>query len=229
VSLARAAVASGADEVADGESLLDRRSGARFQAYKWGLSLLAAAVQSVVYFGVGHRQVPRSQTLLLIALDRAIPFWPWTVWFYMPFYVGTFVVCVAGMRSFRLVNRVLVAFAVTMVVSAAAHLLIPAEYPRPVLTAPYPDLSVAFLAQLHHIDPAGNVFPSLHVAQTSLLALVLRRDRPGLGALAVAMATVLAASTLTTKQHFILDVAAGYALAVAAWALVTRPFRQAGR
>jgi membrane-associated phospholipid phosphatase len=66
---------------------------------------------------------------------------------------------------------------------------------------------------VQHIDPPGNVFPSLHVAHTSMLAFLLLRDRPRLGRLALVMATALALSTLTTKQHFIADVLSGYTLA----------------
>jgi membrane-associated phospholipid phosphatase len=46
-----------------------------------------------------------------------------------------------------------------------------------------------------------------------MLSLLLLRDRPRLGRLALLMATMLALSTLTTKQHFIADVLGGYALA----------------
>ena len=61
-----------------------------------------------------------------------------------------------------------------MTLGALGHLSIGAEYPRPVLHPPYPDLSYAFLAWVQHIDPPGNVFPSLHVAHTTMLALILR-------------------------------------------------------
>ena len=57
------------------------------------------------------------------------------------------------------------------------------------------------------------MFPSLHVAHTTMLALLLIKDRPRLGPVALAMATALALSTLTTKQHFIADVLSGYLLA----------------
>ena len=39
-----------------------------------------------------------------------------------------------------------------------------------------------------------------------MLALILIKDRPRLGPVALVMATALALSTLTTKQHFIADV-----------------------
>jgi membrane-associated phospholipid phosphatase len=46
-----------------------------------------------------------------------------------------------------------------------------------------------------------------------MLALILRADRRRLGNITLLMATLLALSTLTTKQHFLADVLSGYALA----------------
>jgi membrane-associated phospholipid phosphatase len=207
---------------------LDRKSGARFQAYKWGLGLLAGAIQSGAYFGIGYVQRPRSTTMLALPMDRTIPFLPWTVWCYLPFYAAIFVMGMAGFRSKRLFHRSLVGVLATIVVGAAGHLLVAAEYPRPTLPSPPPDASFAFLAWLQAVDPPGNVFPSLHVAQTSAIALVLRRDRPVLGGLAVVMAAMLALSTLTTKQHFVVDVVAGLAIALTTSTLVWRPFTVKG-
>jgi membrane-associated phospholipid phosphatase len=182
-------------------------------AYKWTIGLALATLQSLVYFGIGHTHLSRSTEILRTRLDDAIPFWPWTSWCYLPFYAGVFIIAIAGFRRKRLFNRAVVAVLIVMTLGAAGHLFIGAEYPRPVLFPPYPNLSYAFLAWVQHIDPPGNVFPSLHVAHTTMLALILREDRRRLGNVALVMATLLAASTLTTKQHFIADVLSGYALA----------------
>ena len=204
----------------------DRRGGVRFQIEKWTLGLLAAGVQSLVYFGIGYQHRPRSTTLLLTPLDRAIPFWPWTVWCYLPFYAGIFILGMAGFRSRRLFHRALVGVMATVAVGALGHLLIAAEYPRPLVTTAWTDASTAFMAWLQKIDPPGNVFPSLHVAQTSSIALVLRADRPRLGLVAMVMAGLLALSTLTTKQHFLADVVAGFLIAFVTQALVLRSYRR---
>jgi membrane-associated phospholipid phosphatase len=190
--------------------------------YKWTLGLTAAVVQSLVYFGIGHLTLTRSTELLRTRLDDAIPFWPWTGWFYIPFYAGIFIICIVGFRSRALFNRAIGSVVLVMSIGALGHIFIGAEYPRPVIHPPYPDLSSAFLALVQRIDPPGNVFPSLHVAQTSGLALILCRDRPGLGRVAVVMGAILALSTLTTKQHFIADVIAGYLLAFLARAFALR-------
>jgi membrane-associated phospholipid phosphatase len=183
------------------------------QAYKWSIGLSLAALQSVVYFGVGHLHLSRSTEILRTHLDDAIPFWPWTAWCYLPFYAGVFILAIAGLKRRALFNRAIVAVLIVMTLGALGHIFIGAEYPRPVLHPPYTDISAAFLASVQRIDPPGNVFPSLHVAHTTMLALLLLKDRPRLGLLTLAMATALALSTLTTKQHFLADVVAGYLLA----------------
>ena len=114
-----------------------------------------------------------------------------------------------------------------MVVGAICHLTIGAEYPRPVLRPPYADLSATFMAWVQSVDAPGNVFPSLHVAHTTMLSILLIRDRPVLGRVALVMATLLALSTLTTKQHFIADVVAGYVLAFIGVAFALRGFDRA--
>ncbi|HVY40304.1 MAG TPA: phosphatase PAP2 family protein [Polyangia bacterium] len=182
--------------------------------YRWTIGLGLAAIQSAVYFGIGHAHLSRSTEILRTRLDDAIPFWPWTAWCYLPFYAGTFLIAVGGFRRRVLFNRSAAAVILVMLIGALGHLFVGAEYPRPVLMPPYPNLSYAFMAWVQHVDPPGNVFPSLHVAHTTMLALLLIRDRPRLGRVALVMATMLAASTLTTKQHFLADVVAGYVLAL---------------
>jgi membrane-associated phospholipid phosphatase len=182
-------------------------------AYKWTVGGTIAALQSLVYFGIGHLHLNRSTEILRTRLDDAIPFWPWTSWCYLPFYAGVFIIAIAGIKRRALFNRAVLAVLIVMSIGAIGHVFIGAEYPRPVLYPPYASISAAFLAAVQHIDPPGNVFPSLHVAHTTMLALILIKDRPLLGRVALAMATALALSTLTTKQHFLADVVSGYALA----------------
>lgn len=204
---------------------LDRRSGGRFMAYKWALGLGAAVLQSAVYFGIGHSPLQRSTELLRTPIDDALPFLPWTAWLYMPIYAAIFVICLVGIRSKRIFDRAILSVLGVAVVGALGHLFVRAEYPRPALPQHPADLSSAFLALVWRVDSPANVFPSLHVAQTSSLALMLAADRRGLGRIAIGLGAILAASTLTTKQHFVADVAAGYLIAFAASGLVLRGLR----
>jgi membrane-associated phospholipid phosphatase len=181
--------------------------------YRWTVGLSLAALQSLTYFGIGHMHLQRSTELLRTRLDDAIPFWPWTAWCYLPFYAAIFIMAIGGVRHRVLFDRTARSVLLVMFVGALCHSFIGAEFPRPVLHAPFPGLSETFMAWVQSVDPPGNVFPSLHVAHTTMLALLLRRDRPRLGAVALVMATLLALSTMTTKQHFVADVVSGYLLA----------------
>jgi membrane-associated phospholipid phosphatase len=185
----------------------------RFVAYKWACGLAAAVVQAGLYFAVGHAPLGRSTELLRTRLDDVIPFWPWTSWFYLPIYAAIFLIAISGFRTRVHFDRALLGVGLVMLLGLTGHLLVEAEYPRPLLLPPYPDLSHAFMAWVQKVDPPGNVFPSLHVAHTSSLALILHHENPRLGRPVLVLAALLALSTLTTKQHFVADVVAGLAIA----------------
>ena len=173
---------------------------------------------------------PRSATLLALPLDRQIPFVVWTVWLYLPFYAGIFAMAITGLRRRSLFHRAVKGFLITMLIGALGHLADRRRIPAARRCRCRPRaLSEAFLAWVQAVDPPGNVFPSLHVAHTSALAVILRRDRPRLGALAMVMALLLALSTLTTKQHFVVDVLSGWLIAFLREPLGAAPLRSGSR
>jgi membrane-associated phospholipid phosphatase len=191
----------------------DMTEAGRFAAYKWACGLGAAVAQSLIYFTIGNTHMVRSTELLRTRLDDAIPFVPATSWFYLPVYAAIFIIAIAGFRTRTYFNRALGGVFLILGLGLAGHLMIRAEYPRPVLAAPFKSVSEVFMAWVQGVDPPGNVFPSLHVAHTSSLALILYAENKRLGRVVIVMAALLALSTLTTKQHFIADVLCGFALA----------------
>jgi membrane-associated phospholipid phosphatase len=70
---------------------------------------------------------------------------------------------------------------------------------------------------IYDSDVEHNCLPSLHVAQVYLAALSCNLVHRGVGKAALAWATLVALSTLFTKQHYVLDVVAGFALGLAAY------------
>lgn len=80
-------------------------------------------------------------------------------------------------------------------------------------------------------DAAVNVCPSIHCQSTACMALAfskskVARGRPGLKALAWGWAALICASTVLTKQHSVIDVACGLAVAaVWYWPLYGRRVR----
>lgn len=200
----------------------------RFLWHKCWTGVGVAFLQVALYMSVGRADVARSTELLRTHLDDAIPFWPWTSFLYLPLYLAVFVLTLVATSNRRTFHRMLLAMALVGLAATLAHILIPATYPRPVLSAPYADFGERFMAFVQRIDPPSNVFPSLHVAHSTALSLMLLRDRPRAGRVALAMTFVLTLSTLTTKQHFLADLVSGGALGWAA-ARVARLALEVGR
>ncbi|HUQ28220.1 MAG TPA: phosphatase PAP2 family protein, partial [Usitatibacter sp.] len=77
---------------------------------------------------------------------------------------------------------------------------------------------------IYSSDVRYNCLPSLHVAQCFLAAFACGQVHRGVGTVAIAWATLVALSTLFTKQHYVLDVVGGVALAFAAHAIFLRTY-----
>jgi membrane-associated phospholipid phosphatase len=75
---------------------------------------------------------------------------------------------------------------------------------------------------LYGSDPPYNCFPSLHVAHSFVSAVTVHRVHRGVGRWAVVCASLVAVSTLFTKQHYVLDVIAGMLLAGVAYRVFLR-------
>jgi hypothetical protein len=64
------------------------------------------------------------------------------------------------------------------------------------------------------------VMPSLHAAHSALAAAIFVSYRSRLWPLMVAGASAVSVAAVLTRQHFVLDIPAGIALAVVAWLAV---------
>jgi len=78
------------------------------------------------------------------------------------------------------------------------------------------------LLRLWSMDMGVNVMPSLHSAHSALAAVVFISYRNRAWPLVAAGATAVCVAAVLTRQHYMLDVPAGIALAVAGWAVVRR-------
>ena len=99
--------------------------------------------------------------------------------------------------------------------------MFPTRAPRPAVVIGE-GFAVWGLRFLYSADPPYNCFPSLHVAHSFVSALTCWRVHRPVGMVAVLCASVVAVSTLFTKQHYMIDVLAGVLLACAAAAVWLR-------
>src|SRR5262249_46583427 len=115
-------------------------------------------------------------------------------------------------------NRMLLAFLLANVVACAAYLVFPVDFPHPVPGAGLSSRAVAveYAADFH---PGANHLPSLHVTVAWLIFGACRGRRLWLSALLWFAAVAISVATLFVKQHGVLDVLGGMALAGVGWIL----------
>lgn len=154
-------------------------------------------------------------------LDQAIPFLPWTVWFYLPGYAMMFVVAVVVIEDWATYLRTAAALVVAAIPAWTTHALFPVAYPRPA-TPDGPGLDAAMMRWLHAFDPPENTFPSMHVAAAGVIMLATWPVRRDAGVITSVLGSLMMVSVLTTKQHFLADILGGWVMAGLAWALVLR-------
>jgi membrane-associated phospholipid phosphatase len=189
-----------------------------------------AAVNTVGYLVANEYPLFARNHLPLTPVDRAIPFLVWTVWPYAMLLLSDIVLPFL-VRDRALFSRMLVAYGVAIGTNFLIWSLFPTVIARPDLPSG-DSLSEAAYRLLIAIDRAGNCFPSGHVTIPSVgvwaLSCEWRRHR-------VALWIVLALfslSILTTKQHYVADLLAGFAtamlgIAVSGWLTGRRPFSHA--
>jgi membrane-associated phospholipid phosphatase len=95
---------------------------------------------------------------------------------------------------------------------AALYVLIPASYPRPIITNT--DISSILLKLTYEYDGSNNTFPSSHVALSLICVLTFINCKFCISnnvckIIAWIWFFCVCASTLLLKQHHIVDVAAG--------------------
>lgn len=107
------------------------------------------------------------------------------------------------------------------IVAYAVFLLYPTVAPRPE-SVTGDGFGVWGLRFLYTSDPPYNCFPSIHVAHSFVSVLACYRVHWTLGVVTITCASLVALSTLFTRQHYVADLVAGILLALAACALFLR-------
>jgi membrane-associated phospholipid phosphatase len=182
--------------------------------YKLLLTSLFALAYAVFYVLPNLRPPFPPLQLPLLWVDRVVPFLPWTVVIYLSDWLLALwvIILVKDVDSFNKLSRM--AF-MTLTICGIFFLFAPTTYPRPI----YPTdefLPIQLLLNLlEFADKPTNCFPSNHVAMASIFVWAVRGfdRRKYLGFLIWAVAIFI--STLTTKQHYFLDILGGLVVAAA--------------
>ncbi|MBA2480918.1 MAG: phosphatase PAP2 family protein [Planctomycetes bacterium] len=177
--------------------------------------LVLSPLASLGYWAVGAAVSSRTHPtgLLETALDRALPLMPPAILVYAS--LGAFLLVAAWGSSAKSCRRLIQASLTAMALSYACFIVWPVAVDRGGLPGTEPWHSL--FAAVREMDPPHNSFPSLHVAYVTV-ALASKRWPWWVWAWGLS----IIASTVLTRQHVVLDVAAGVALGVAAWLLAGR-------
>jgi membrane-associated phospholipid phosphatase len=174
----------------------------------------AYALFAATYLPINAFSVGRAAHTLFLPGEEELPFLPIFEYLYVLTYFlpGLLIVTV---RDYAVLLRLVRAYGLTLLSAYATYLLFPVYFERPQLEV---SSLHTWLLSLEYLDKPYNHFPSLHVALSWLAVHASQlsgKYRFGLGILVAAISV----STVFVKQHYIVDVLYGFALAWVAWRL----------
>ena len=180
--------------------------------FSFRMEILALVVFAwmIMYFFVNRLPVQAERRLDLgTALDRSTPFLPQ----FIPVYFSTYPFVLLPffiVHDERLFYIMLTSFAAISVCATAIHALVPSKIERvEQQDASTPSGWMLGLFQ-KTCKPHGN-FPSMHVGlSVPVVVATFLVAGPLIGSLTLFWTVLIALSTLFTKQHYILDVLAGF-------------------
>lgn len=186
--------------------------------------LLAVAWNMTVYYGARLLTADSIHCDLSTSLDEMIPFVPWTILLYWGCYLFWIANYVLGSRqeeetAFRLLSADFLA----KIVCLFFFLVLPTTNTRPVIAGN--SIWEELMLVLYRVDAADNLFPSIHCLTSHFCFIAVRENKkiPKWYRIASLLVSVsICISTLTTKQHVLVDVIAGITLAEGSYLFVKK-------
>jgi membrane-associated phospholipid phosphatase len=175
-----------------------------------------------------HFHLFAPQMLPLTPLDRAIPLVPWTIFIYTSEY-WLFISAYFIFRDELTRNKYIWSYFGVLAFGAVFFVFLPTTYPRseyPLVGDPSAFTYRVFQA-LRNADDPSNCFPSMHVTCCYLTAFAFL-ERPESRRnfwIYFIWASLIALSTLPTKQHYIVDVVGGVMLSLSGYWVFFRKMR----
>lgn len=180
-----------------------------------GCNYLAYYVTRVFTTGWYHRD-------LSFPMEDKIPFLPWTIlvyWGCYLFWITNYVI--AARQEKEKAYRYFCADFVAKLVCMFFFLVLPTTNVRPVVQGT--GIFERLMRLLYEVDAADNLFPSIHCLTSWFCFVAVRRNERipvCYRWISLGIAVAICISTLTTKQHVIIDVIGGVALAEGSYHLV---------
>lgn len=177
----------------------------------WAMYAFAAGL----YLISNHFHLFEPQMLPMTWIDRALPFMPNTIWIYLSeilLFATTYILS----RDHVNLNKYVCSFIALQIVSVGIFAAWPTTFPRAQFPLPEDVNSLTYYAfhALRQADSPANCSPSLHVSGVYLSSFIFLDEQPRKFPFFFVWATAIALSTMTTKQHYFIDITTGFVMAV---------------
>ena len=197
------------------------------QSRYFRLTLLYAILLAATagYITTNHFQFFQPFELPLTFIDRAIPFLPWTAFIYLLIF-PLIIVLPWFLNNDQMYRRAFMACAVLSIINLAAFIVFPTKY------GSRPDAFKLFgdsfwgngYSLLHQLDSTTNCLPSFHVSTCVIMLLIFWRERPKIFTALLPTCVIIIFTTLSTKQHYFVDVLGGLIFGLTAYLIAFKKF-----
>lgn len=182
---------------------------------------------SVIYGFCNRLWFGKKPLILVLPIDRQIPLLPWTVFIYNMWYPILLLSCaLLAIYEKAVFGRFLAAYTLASVASFAIFIFFQNEVPRAYeLTGK--NVAEKLLRFTWRMDNPYNGFPSIHVLACTMTILAIQASSLPFSFKTFIWVSqlLIIGSTLTTKQHVVLDLLGGSSLALLGWFLTSgNPF-----
>jgi membrane-associated phospholipid phosphatase len=173
-----------------------------------------ATVFMTIYSVCGAISNQYPNNLEMTSFEQGVPFLVWTVWIYIGLYPAYILWAVLGYKDEIEMNKTLYAFSVLCLVSCSVFLIYPVTYPRELFPLPSETGASVFLLKMTRlIDKPSNCLPSLHVGLCFIFAFGYWEENKRKFWISIFLSALISFSTLTTKQHYLVDIIASLVIA----------------
>lgn len=171
---------------------------------------------AIVYFVIGYLTINRliqSRAIFIdvsLPVDRRIPFIPLFIFGYILVYASILLIYII-IKDRRDWHRAILSFFLATTVSYFFFIVWPVRMELRPDMAEMSGLSASVTRLYYAIDLPYNCFPSLHITYPTLATFVSWKNHRAMRWAFMTMTAIVAASVLLVKQHYVADVAAGFA------------------
>lgn len=176
-------------------------------------------ILSIIFMLIDRPWFGRKPFSLALPIDYRIPVVPWTVFIYHSWYpILILSVALMGIFDKPAYRHFMIAYVIGCLACYLIHIFFQNEVPRSGELVGN-GLAQKLLRQTRIVNKPYNGFPSIHIFACTMTILAVQTSSlpAGFKVFIWISQLAIAISTLTTRQHVVLDVAGGSIMAILAW------------